>query len=350
MPHSKAVWALMLAWPLTCVCIPMSRAGHPKQSRADTSAQDVRDRIRVESNLVVLSVTVKDAGGHLVAGLQQNDFHVFDDAVEQKITAFTDQGLPLSLVILIDDDMKWKEGTAMTRSLRSIAGGLSDTDEAMVCRYDMVFYPGDGFTNVEGHLISALKTAANAAQPKPPYIPQPMVTDRSTTDGPPPMSAPVYPGARPSKALEDAIYSAADLLQHRAKDRRRVILLISDGADESKLNHHTHPQVVESLLQRNITLYTSAVGSNRSKGRFSDLADYSLQSGGAIFYATETSAMEELYGRITEQARHDYTIAYVPVGNNKDSSYHTLRVTTRAGLTPATRMGYYAIDPDTPQR
>lgn len=350
MPHSKAGWTLVPAWLVACIFIPLSRAGYPKQSRADTSAQDVRNKIRVESNLVILSVTVKDAGGHLVSGLQQNDFQVFDDAVEQKIAAFTDHGLPLSLLILIDSDMKWKEGTAMTRSLRAIAGGLSDTDEAMVCRFDMLFYPGNEFTNVEGNLISALKAAATAAQPEPPYIPQPTITDRSSTSGPPPLPAPVYAGARSTKALDDAICSAADLLQHRARDRRRIILLISDGANEPKLNHHTQPEVVESLLQGNITLYTLAVGSNRSKRRFSKVEDYSSQSGGAIFYAVESSAMEILYGRITERARHDYTIAYAPVGNNANSKYHTLRVTTKAGLTASTRSGYYTIATDAPSR
>jgi Ca-activated chloride channel homolog len=340
MPYSK-VGVLVPAWLLTGVLIPVSLAGQPKQSRAETPAQDVRNKIRVESNLVVLSVTVKDPGGHLVSGLQQSDFQIFDDAVEQRIAAFTDQGLPLSLVILIDDDMKWKEGTAMTRSLRAIAGSLSNTDEAMVCRYDMLFYPGDEFTNVEGSLIAELKSAGTAAQPEPPYIPQPLVTDRSTTDGPPPQSAPTYAGPRPSKALEDAIYSAADLLRHRARDRRRIILLLSDGANEPKLNHHTQPEVVEALLQGNITLYAVAVGSIRSKRRFSKVEDYSFQSGGAIFYATETGTMEALYGRITEQARHDYTLAYVPVGNSKGSNYHRLRVTTKAGLTATTRTGYY---------
>jgi Ca-activated chloride channel homolog len=347
MPNRKVVWAPAMAWLVTCVLIPVSRAGHPRQSRAGTSAQDLRNKIRVQSNLVVLSVTVKDAGGHLVSGLRQEDFRVFDDGVEQAITAFTDQGLPLSLVILIDSDMKWKEGTAMTRSLRSIAGGLSDTDEAMVCRYDMLFYPENEFTSVEGNLISALKAAANAARPDPPYIPQPTVTDRSTTSGPPPLPAPVYAGSRPSKALDDAIYSAAELLEHRARDRRRIILLISDGANEPKLNHHTQPEVVETLLQSNITLYTLAVGSNRSKRRFNKVEDYALQTGGEIFYATETTAMEILYGRITDQARHDYTIAYVPTGIHTNSNYHMFKATTaKVGLKATTRSGYYASGTD----
>ena len=38
---------------------------------------------------VLVPVVVTDAAGHHVTGLQQADFHVFEDGVEQKITAFS---------------------------------------------------------------------------------------------------------------------------------------------------------------------------------------------------------------------------------------------------------------------
>ena len=41
----------------------------------------------------------------------------------------------------------------------------------------MLFYPGDEFTSDSMKLMAALKTAQSAAQPSPPYIPQPLVTD-----------------------------------------------------------------------------------------------------------------------------------------------------------------------------
>jgi len=151
------------------------------QNGTTQQAQDVRERIRVRSDLVVLSVTVRDGKGNLVAGLRPQDFHVFDDAIEQKIIVFAAEGLPLSLVILVDNDMKWKEGTEMTKSLGAIAGGMSVADEAMVCRYDMLFYPGDKFTSVSGNLMDALKATQSAASPSPQYIPQPLNTDPVST-------------------------------------------------------------------------------------------------------------------------------------------------------------------------
>ena len=54
--------------------------------------------------------------------------------------------------------------------------------------------------------------------------------------------------------------------------------------------------------------------------------------------------MEDLYSKIMEQARHDYTIAYAPTGHLKDSDFHAVRVRVTSGLTASTRRGYYAND------
>jgi hypothetical protein len=84
-----------------------------------------------------------------------------------------------------------------------------------------------------------------------------------------------------------------------------------------------------------------AVGHSR-KRRFSRLVNYSSDSGGDIYYAVQSAAMEKLYSRITEEARHEYTLAYVPRGNNHNVNYHKVEVrTTREGVTIKTRQGYY---------
>jgi VWFA-related protein len=342
MTRSPSLATLLLA---IIAFLPLRALSQQPAPRTTTPSQEAREKIRVETNLVVLSVTVKDARGNLVSGLAQQDFHVFEDSVEQQLLAFTDEGLPLSLVILVDNDMKWKEGSAMTKSLRAVASGLSDTDEAMVCRYDMLFYPGDSFSNVYGTLLADLKAAQVAAEPSPQYIPQPLRTGTSSTTGPPVLAAPTNLGSRPSKALDDALYSAAELLQARPTDRRRVILLISDGVNQPKLDHHSHDDVLDFLLQQNVSVYTLAIGAG-NQHKFSDVIDYSFKTGGDMFYATQTTAMEILYSRITEQARHDYTLAYAPPPHDPASQFHTIRVTlSTPGLSASTRSGYFSSPP-----
>src|SRR5215469_16590944 len=333
----KRTIATFLTASFLC-CAALSQ--EPKQTR------ELRQKIRVESNIVVLTVTVKDDRNRLVSGLLKEDFHVFDDEVEQKILFFSDESLPLSLLILVDDDLKWKEGTQMARSVRSIIGDIADQDEAMVCRFDMLFYPGDEFTNDSNKLMAALRSAQSAAQPSRPYVPSPLITDPVSTTGPPSISAPTYAGSRPSKALDDALYSSAQLLQQRPSDRRKIILMLTDGLNEPKLNHHSHEAVRDLLLQGNISVYALVSSSGKSKRKFLDLTDYTSATGGGIFYATSTYTMELTLSRMTEQARHDYTLAYSPTGIDHSPQFHTLKVTASPGYRATTRSGYYTTGSD----
>jgi Ca-activated chloride channel family protein len=318
-----------------------------EQTPVPQNRNEAREKIRVNSELVVLSVMVKDRRGHLVSGLGQEEFRVFDDGVEQKIEIFTEEGLPLSLVVLVDNDLKWKEGAAMVNSLRAVIGALSDRDEASVCRFDLLFYPGEDFTSNTDTLLAELKQAQAKAAPEPQYIPQPVPAGSNSTTGAPSIAAPTYAGARPSKALDDALYSAAALLGNRGVDRRKLILVVSDGVNEPKLNHRTYEQVLETLLRDNISVYSLALVNESAKRKSARLADYAAKSGGDIYYAQGSSAIEQLYSRITEEARHEYTLAYVPTGNRADSGYHALEVhLLREGLMAKTREGYYTAGAD----
>jgi VWFA-related protein len=330
---------------LVSLCLSSASKGFTQSTQSKGEDVQQQAKIHVRSDLVLLSVTVRDRSGNLVSGLKQADFHVFDDEVEQRITAFTDEGLRISLVILVDSDTKWTEGTPMAKSLGAIAGALSVADEAMVCHYDMLFYPGAQFTSVSDSLVDELKVTQAAVAPPPPYTPEPLITDPKSTSGSPPLAAPTYAGARTTKAMDDALFSAAELLQARGSDRRKMILIVSDGRNEPKLNHHTHEEVVDLLLSRNISVYSVVIGADRPKRRYSMLADYAGATGGDIVYAKMGSTMENLYSKIAAEARHDYAIAYVPTGNLKDLSFHTVRVTATPGLRASTRRGYYTNDP-----
>jgi len=74
------------------------------------------------------------------------------------------------------------------------------------------------------------------------------------------------------------------------------------------------------------------------------MRNYANDSGGDSYFASKREQMEELYSQITERARHEYTVAYVPKVRSTDSSYHTVRVEmTRGELVAETRKGYYAL-------
>lgn len=304
---------------------------------------DARNKIRVTSNLVILPVTVKDAAGNLVPGLQKSDFRISDDGVEQSISVFTEESFPLSLVVLVDDDLQAGVAEQMVKSLRAIVGGFGPEDEAMVCRFDLMFYPGSSFARDPDALWKDLNDARAHSGPST-SPPVPFVTPPSSHPlgvGEPPVAAPTNLGHTPAKALDDAVHAAAQLLHDRGSDRHKIVLLISDGENGKQFNHYTYNDTLGALLRENVSLFGLAVGSFTYKKRFSRLANYANDSGGDIYYAAKSDSMEKLYSRITEQARHEYTLAYVPAGNNKKSDYHSVEVqVTRLGLTAKTRPGY----------
>jgi len=62
--------------------------------------------------------------------------------------------------------------------------------------------------------------------------------------------------------------------------------------------------------------------------------------------------MEQFYARITEQARHEYTLAYVPAGTELGSNYHRIGLQVSGnGLRAQTREGYCKNRPaETPKK
>ena len=321
----------------------ISAAQTQQLPQPSTQQSEARTKISVNSDLVVLPVTAKDRHGNLVPDLHREEFRIYDDNVEQSIDVFTAEAFPLSLVVLIDDDLKAMDAAQMAPTLRAITAGISPSDEALICRFDLAFYAAEGFTGDLNKLWADLKDAQDHSGPST-AGPVPFVSSPSSHPlgvGEPPPAATTNFGSRPTKALDDAVHSAAELLHDRGTSRRKIILLISDGLNGPEFNRHTYPDTLEALLHDNISVYSLAIG-HPLKRKFSRLVNYANDSGGDIYYAVQSAAMERLYSRITEEARHEYTLAYVPHGNNRNASYHKVEVrTTREGVTIKTRQGYY---------
>ena len=306
---------------------------------------DSPTRIVLNPTLVVLPVTVKDKQGNLVPDLKKDEFRIFEDNVEQRIDFFTIEAFPLSLVVLIDNDLKSKDADQVEPSLRSIVGGLAASDETYVCRYDQFFYPGKGFTKDQDKLITELRrteisSRASVAPPGGPFD-GPTINNIPAPGAPPNNAGMQAINRQSTVALDDAVYAAGELLKDRPRDRRKIILLISDGQNGAKFNTHKYDETLALLLRYNISVYTIATGASYFDRKFTRLVSYSKDTGGDTYYGAKSNTFDEFYSRITEQARNQYTLAFSPKGERK-VDYHTLEVRVRReGLTILTRQGYY---------
>ena len=58
--------------------------------------------VRVETNLVTMPVSVLDRDGRFISGLQQKDFQIFENGVEQKVGFFQSVEQPFTVILMID--------------------------------------------------------------------------------------------------------------------------------------------------------------------------------------------------------------------------------------------------------
>ena len=324
----------------------------PAPAQPNQTVSDSQNTLKVNVNLVILPVTVKDREGRLVADLTRNEFRILDDNVEQHIEYFSVDPFPLSAVVLLDNDLKSRDADQVESSLAAIVAGLSPTDEAFVCRFDTNFHPGKGFTSDQDKLLTELhrtrinednRTSAPSSSPGGSFSGPTINGQSAATPGAPAnLPSTIVLGEKTTKALDDAVYEAAQLLKDRGRDRRKVIFLISDG-DNSKNNVNTYANTVKELLRYGISVYRVGVGSGLFERKFSRLQSYARDSGGDVYYAARRNALEELYSRVTEQARNQYTLGYNPRDNDRSKDYHSVEVRIRRqGLDVRTREGYYS--------
>ena len=71
---------------------------------AQVPPQIPRDTRRLESgiDLVTVTATVLDAEGHLITGLPRDAFAIWEDGLEQAITTFSNERVPVGLGVLLD--------------------------------------------------------------------------------------------------------------------------------------------------------------------------------------------------------------------------------------------------------
>ena len=253
------------------------------------------------------------------------------------------------MIILIDNDLKEKDAHEVRTSLDAVVGGLSLDDEAFICRFDQFFHAGKGFTSDHDVLLTELQRTK--IDSKPSTGPSgggiangPSINGHSAIgDAPNITTATRAIHSQSTKALDDAVYGAAQLLHDRPRNRRKIILLISDGQNGGrKTNKMNYDSVVKTLLHDNIEVYSVAVASAFLERKFSRLVEYAHDSGGEVYFAAKRETLEDLYSRISEEARNQYTIAYVPQGTDRGAEFHNVEVRVkREGLNIKTRDRYY---------
>ena len=343
LPRQPAIWALLIVLAgFPGVPEQISPAAIRQQSQLQEQPSDPRAKIRSTVELVVVPVTVKDAKGGLVADLSKNEFRIFEDGVEQEMSLFSAEAFPLSAVVLLDDDLKPKAAAQLQKSLLAIAGAFSESDEVALARFASFFTPLTEFTQDNDRLMTELKrlTSGDGSFPDPESTaPHPTAGDQpipGAATGPPPATA-----DKTTKHVHDAIYAAAQTLRGSDRTRRKIIILVSDGVD-ARTNTHNYEQTLALLLAADVSVYAIGTDAALLRRGASPLSRYARATGGDTYFVNNVPALSRAYAQVAEEARHQYTLAYVPPGTDRTQNYHSIEVRVRRpGLEVLSRDGYY---------
>ena len=281
-------------------------------------AQDDQYKIRAKVDLVVVPVTVKGGGEKLITSLKKEDFILLEDGHQQTITNFTVDPVPLSAAVVVDTGLGRDALEKVQNTFPALEGAFSEFDEVAVYRYDKFVTKVLDFSKDADTVRAAMDKLRDIQA-------RTMTTDASvsrgpfSTPGPVINGAPVVPPAnlgivsplppKPSNVLNDAIYTAAADLAKREKNRRKIVLVISDGQNGG--NDHTFDETTKTLLETGIQVYTVGVDQPFPYNINSVLTDYAKTTGGDVYFANSTKTLERSYGDATEEARNQYVLAYI---------------------------------------
>jgi Ca-activated chloride channel family protein len=268
--------------------------------------------VRVNTDLVVLNVTVMDKDGQYVPGLKLADFKVFEEGREvpiKLISSFGAQESPFAAVILLDTSGSMESRLSLGRSAAiRFLDGLRPEDVAAVFNFD--------------HRVEQVQDFSSGRD-----------------------LAPMAFGLRAKgmTALYDAILRGAQTLAARPEQRKAIVVL-SDGMDTK--SSASAGKALEAALAVNAGIYAvdmSATDGGVSKDIQSAMQLKSLaeKSGGRFIATPGGPALRDAFASIAQELGHQYTIAFRPADQTRDGKWRTLEVKlSRPELTVRTRKGY----------
>ncbi len=306
--------------------------------------------IIVRTSRVIVPVTVKDSHGQLVGDLTKDQFRIFADGVEQQISQFSSDPVPLSAVVLLDNDLSDRVTDQVQKSLTAISAGFGPNDEVAVVTFDQFPETVSDFSFNNDLLYTKLKRLQLGSHDNR-VIADPTTAGPLINGQPAPNSTgiPLHGSGRYKKqnALDDAVFAAEEMLKDRGRDRRKIIFIVTDGNDAGR-NDHTFQQTLHSMLESDVVLYAISVNRSTPVGKsllqrgISNLDKYADQTGGDTFFASKQNSLDRLYSDVTEQARNEYTLTFSPQDVHAGADYHDIEVRVeRPGVNITTRHGYY---------
>ena len=299
--------------------------------------------VRVTSNLIIVPVSVTDEQGQSVTGLTIQDFRLEEEGRVQEIAQIGDPGqVPLDIAILLDVSL-------------TVDAKFEFEKEAAARFIKQVMKPGDRVTiftiDNQPRLLLARDTAERASAS--------LLSLRP---------------AKQATAYYDTVVEASRYLSNNAPaQRRRVIVVISDGEDtfsakikaaigattrerdslrmEDRLKIHNRVlmEVQREVQRAEATFYSiNPSGSSLNLNIISKRAQEGMEqvaqaTGGTSFVPERIEDLDGVFRQIANELRSQYLLQYYSNEETQSEAFRRIRVAVpaRPALRVRARQGYY---------
>jgi len=323
-------------------------------AKAKPRAPDV---IRARVSLVEVGCTALGDDGKSMRGLRAEDFHVFEDGAEQRIAHFDASTEPASIALVMDASPSiYRELGEMRAAARSLAANLAPQDEVGVVAFSREAHLLLPLTRDRALLERALESAELAR-----------VANESTSN------------------IYRAVYLTAREL-FTGRSGRKAILLLTDGQDSglglgwnpASASPHagetagrlTFEDVIRELAAEGIEVYAIStephpramtpewMAAHRGRTLIAEetrsaavpvytayLTELVRRAGGQIYFLREMGTLGDVYRRIAETLREQYTLGYYPSAGPAKPGWRALRVELPGRHAALTYRAAYYVPP-----
>jgi VWFA-related protein len=257
----------------------------------------------------------------IISSLEQGDFKISEDGVEQKISFFAKEStLPITLGLLIDTSGSEQGtlGAEQEAAVRFFSRVLRKGDLAMVVSFDTDSDLLADLTDDQSRLDRAINRARiNAPSGQGPLAQQ-----------------------GPGTVFYDAVYAAChDKLASEAG--RKAVVILTDAQDEGSTLKIQ--DAIEAAQRTDTVVHVLLIADPRFGGNESAARKLTDETGGRTIVVRNEKKLEEAFDQISEELRSQYTVGYYSTNPTRDGGYRKVKVeTTRKDLDVLARRGYYA--------
>jgi len=281
---------------------------------------------RSSVDMVGLTVTVTDARGREITGLTPDNFAVYEDGVQQQVSLFGSEKVPLDVALVIDTSSSMHAvHPVVKRGACALLGKLRDGDRGLVVDVKQRIQIRGGLDADLSHVVRSINSLS--------------------TDG--------------STALYDGLYMSlqefARERRQRPEIRRQALVVFSDGLNNA--SHVRFEDVSELARALDVTIYTIMLNDGQLSQAIArdvhvaraawEMRALTLDTGGRAFFPIKAGELAAIYDTIARELVNQYTLAYVAPPARPKQALRRISVSLLPPVqgVPRTRTSYVTNQP-----